>query len=78
MATLRIMAFFADLNWKPIGSVGWKRLYLEKDDREQTTRSTTGTGYAVYDPEGRYSGEKGVIDAQKVFGLLREIIDEMS
>ena len=74
-----LMAFFADLDWKPIGSVGWRRLYLDKDDRGADDAVHDWYGItAVYDPEGRYSGEKGVIEAQKVFGLLREIIDEVS
>jgi len=74
-----LMAFFADLDWKPIGTVGWGELYMDKDDRGADDAVHDWYGItAIYDPEGRYSGERGVIQAHEVYGLLRELLDEVS
>ncbi len=72
-----LMAFFDDLNWKPIGTVGYGKLYLDRDDRGADDAVHDWYGItAVHDPGGRYSGEKGVIKAEEVAGFLKGLLKE--
>ncbi|NPA85091.1 MAG: nucleotide pyrophosphatase [Crenarchaeota archaeon] len=72
-----LMAFFDNLNWKPIATLGYDSLYLDRDDRGADDAVHDWYGItAVYDPEGRYSGEKGIIKAEEVFALLKDLLRE--
>jgi len=70
-----LMAYFDDLNWRAAGTVGWNTLYLPRNDRGADDAVHDWYGIlAVYDPEGRFSGNKGTVNAHEVFDILKEVI----
>ncbi|RLG83148.1 MAG: nucleotide pyrophosphatase, partial [Thermoprotei archaeon] len=67
-----LIAYFDDLSWRAAGTLGWNTKYLPENDRGPDDAVHDWNGVlAIYDPEetlGR--GDKGVVDAGKVFSLL--------
>ncbi len=71
-----LMAYFDDLNWKAAGTVGWPTLYLPRNNRGVDDAVHDWYGIlAIYDPGGKYTGSRGVIDAHEVFNILKELIE---
>ena len=71
-----LTVYLDDLNWRPVGTVGWPSKYLDRNDKGPDDSMHDWLGVlAVYDPEGTVSkGDMGVIDITKVRGLLEELI----
>ncbi len=71
-----LTVYLDDLNWRPIGTVGWPSNYMDRNDKGPDDSMHDWLGVlTVYDPEGTVSrGDMGVIDITKVRGLLEELI----
>ena len=71
-----LTVYLDDLNWRPIGTVGWPSLYGDRNDKGPDDSMHDWLGVlAVYDPEGTVSrGDMGVIDITRVRGLLEELV----
>ncbi len=71
-----LMVYLDDLNWRPVGTVGWNTLYLDKNDKGADDAVHDWYGIlSIYDPEGREGGYRGVIEAHEVSDVLRGLID---
>ncbi|MCE4623726.1 MAG: alkaline phosphatase family protein [Caldisphaeraceae archaeon] len=71
-----LMVYLDNLNWRPIGSVGYDSLYQEKNDKgpDDSIHDWYGV-FSVYDPEGTIEkGNKGVININEIKDFLKEII----
>ena len=71
-----LTVYLDDLNWRPIGTVGWPTDYMDRNDKGPDDSMHDWYGVlSIYDPEGTVSrGDMGVIDITRVRGLLEELL----
>ncbi len=71
-----IMAFFDDLKWRPIGSIGWDSIYVSENDigPDDAVHDWYGV-LAIYDPEETVErGFRGTVDITNVAHMLIDLI----
>jgi predicted AlkP superfamily phosphohydrolase/phosphomutase len=71
-----LTVYLDDLNWRPIGTIGYKSMYQEKNDKGPDDSMHDWYGvFSIYDPEGTLEkGNKGVIEINKIRQVLEEIV----
>jgi len=75
-----LTVYLDDLNWRPIGTVGWPSDYMDRNDKGPDDSMHDWLGvFAIYDPEGTVGkGDRGVIDITQVRGVLEELLTSRS
>jgi len=75
-----LTVYLDDLNWRPIGTVGWPSDYMDRNDKGPDDSMHDWLGvFAIYDPEGTVSkGDRGIIDITQVRGVLEELLTSRS
>lgn len=71
-----LTVYLDDLNWRPIGTIGYKNMYLDKNDKGPDDSMHDWYGvFSIYDPEGTLEkGYKGVIEINRIKNVLEELI----
>ncbi len=71
-----LTVYLDDLNWRPIGTIGYKSMYLEKNDKGPDDSMHDWYGvFSIYDPEGTLEkGNKGIIEINNIRKVLEELI----
>ncbi len=73
-----LMVYLDNLDWRPAGTIGWPTKHLPENDRGPDDAVHDWDGVlAVYDPEGVLgTGDKGMVRAHEVRGLLQKLLLE--
>lgn len=71
-----LIVYFDDLSWRAAGTIGWNSLYLPENDKGPDDAVHDWHGIlSIHDPEETLElGDRGLVDIEEVYGILKSLI----